>query len=127
MCKDGKQELLIMPEWLIDSFDEKNNSSEYAFDSSGNKCVYIDQCLVPLIKKLWSQEYHTAGCCCGHGSYPVVSLDIDGEEWTLIKVSHPKYEHRMQVENRMLDMIEKYLGKEQKDIIYNKLWNIDDN
>lgn len=41
---------------------------------------YVDRCLVPLVKALWSAGFTTVASCCGHGHRPGnIALD-DGRE-----------------------------------------------
>jgi hypothetical protein len=89
MCNE--QELVPIPDHVRVPDDKyfSGESPEFGIDTEGRKCFKMDKCIIPLVKKLWAAGFKTTGSCCGHGSYQVISVDVDGDEWALINASHP--------------------------------------
>lgn len=88
MCKNSEFKLIPIPDFILKHTNFERDHPEFGIDRNGRKCFKIDKCLVPLVKKLWNARFKTLGCCCGHGSYGIISIDIGGREWALVEVEH---------------------------------------
>lgn len=52
-----------------------------------NKKIYIDECILKVMKHLWENKIITLGCCCGHGIHkPSIIISDDYTRKDIIKI-----------------------------------------
>lgn len=79
MCSSLR--LIPIPDLLADYREPGNGFDpahpEFGIDAAGRKCFSIDSCIVPALEAVWSANYRTLGCCCGHGQAAggIITLD----------------------------------------------------
>jgi hypothetical protein len=92
MCEN--RVLIPIPEFLKTYDPDLNkirNNGEFGANDYGEACFKIDECIVELLKWIWSKGIITTGCCCGHGNYPRIGFVYNDHEYVIDQFDHPKF------------------------------------